>query len=376
MKRLRILSSLAGLRLDMRLGLLLLSAALAAGALPSKSLSAAPAPAAPSPAAPSPRDGLARFSQPPAPAPHAWMEVIGDYLHGSQQLLIVEKDGKLMALAQFPALRYTALEPQPEDFFALAGAAGSGEGILFLRDTQHAVVAARMAGAVFVRQPEQSPANGFRIELRKPLDQLRSEALASHPPHGGPGPHSPPDLVDLTTVVPAVHIDMPYATANNFMGAPMYSEARAFLEAPAAAALAEVARRLQPLGYGLLVYDAYRPWYVTKMFWDGTPPGKRIFVADPWNGSRHNRGCAVDLTLYDLRTGNAVSMTSGFDEMSERAYPTYPGGTSLERWHRDLLHEAMRESGFTVNPYEWWHFDYKGWRNYPILNIRFEDLGK
>jgi D-alanyl-D-alanine dipeptidase len=302
------------------------------------------------------------------------MEVIGDYLHGSQQLLILEKDGKLMALAQFPGLRYTALAPRAGDFFALTGAARSSEGILFLRDAQHAVVAARMAGAVFLRQPEQSPANGFRIELRKPLDQLRSEALASHPPRGGAGPHSPPDLVDLTTVVPAVRIDMPYATANNFMGAPMYSEARAFLEAPAAAALAEAARRLQPLGYGLLVYDAYRPWYVTKMFWDGTPPGKRIFVADPWNGSRHNRGCAVDLTLYDLRTGNAVSMTSGFDEMSERAYPTYPGGTSLERWHRDLLHEAMRESGFTVNPYEWWHFDFKGWRSYPILNIRFEDL--
>jgi D-alanyl-D-alanine dipeptidase len=304
------------------------------------------------------------------------MEVIGDYLHGSQQLLILEKDGKLMALAQFPELRYTALAPRAGDFFASAGAARSSEGILVLRDAQHAVVAARMAGAVFLRQPEQSPANGFRIELRKPLDQLRSEALASHPPRGGAGAHSPPDLVDLTTVVPAVRIDMPYATANNFMGAPMYSEVRAFLEAPAAAALAEAARRLQPLGYGLLVYDAYRPWYVTKMFWDGTPPGKRIFVADPWNGSRHNRGCAVDLTLYDLRTGNAVSMTSGFDEMSERAYPTYPGGTSLERWHRDLLHEAMRESGFTVNPYEWWHFDFKGWRNYPILNIRFEDLGK
>ena len=56
-------------------------------------------------------------------------------------------------------------------------------------------------------------------------------------------------------------------------------------------------------GYGLLIHDAYRPWFVTKIFWEATPPGKRIFVADPSEGSRHNRGCAVDLTLYDLKTG-------------------------------------------------------------------------
>ena len=54
-------------------------------------------------------------------------------------------------------------------------------------------------------------------------------------------------------------------------------------------------------GYGLLIFDAYRPWYVTKIFWDATPPDKHQFVADPAQGSRHNRGCAVDLTLYDLR---------------------------------------------------------------------------
>ena len=113
---------------------------------------------------------------------------------------------------------------------------------------------------------------------------------------------------------------------------------------------------------------------MTKLFWEGTPAEKRIFVADPAKGSKHNRGCAVDLTLYSLKTGEAIRMTGGYDEMSERSYPFYPGGTSSERWHRDLLRHAMEAEGFTVNEDEWWHFDYKDWKLYPILNLTFEQL--
>jgi D-alanyl-D-alanine dipeptidase len=105
------------------------------------------------------------------------------------------------------------------------------------------------------------------------------------------------------------------------------------------------------------------------MFWDGTPPDKHIFVADPSHGSRHNRGCAVDLTLYDLNTGRPVEMVGLYDEMSPRSYPDYPGGTALARWHRQLLRRAMEDESFTVYEFEWWHFDYKDWRKYPILNV-------
>jgi serine beta-lactamase-like protein LACTB len=127
-------------------------------------------------------------------------------------------------------------------------------------------------------------------------------------------------------------------------------------------------------GYGLLIFDGYRPWAVTKMFWEATPERQRIFVADPSKGSRHNRGCAVDLTLYDLKTGQPVDMVGGYDEMSDRSYPLYPGGTSLQRWHRELLRHAMEDQGFTVYEAEWWHFDYKDWQRYPILNKTFEEL--
>lgn len=110
------------------------------------------------------------------------------------------------------------------------------------------------------------------------------------------------------------------------------------------------------------------------MFWEATPPDKRIFVADPTQGSRHNRGCAVDLSLYDLATGKPIEMVGVYDEMSERSYPGYPGGTSLQRWHRDLLRSVMEQQGFEVYEFEWWHFDYKDWRKYPILNLTFDQI--
>ena len=147
-------------------------------------------------------------------------------------------------------------------------------------------------------------------------------------------------------------------------------EARAPLQA-----VVRANQKLHKLGYGLLIHDSYRPWYVTKMFWDATPEDKRIFVANPASGSRHNRGCAVDITRYDLRTGKPIEMVNGYDEFSDRAYPDYPGGTSLQRWHRKLLRRAMEAEGFTVFSAEWWHFDYKDWKKYPIMNVRFEEIG-
>ncbi len=110
------------------------------------------------------------------------------------------------------------------------------------------------------------------------------------------------------------------------------------------------------------------------MFWDATPEANHGFVADPSKGSKHNRGCAVDLTLYDLRTGDPIRMVGGYDEFSDRSNPDYPGGTSLQRRHRDRLRRAMEDQGFSVNELEWWHFDFKDWPTYPIGNARFEDV--
>jgi D-alanyl-D-alanine dipeptidase len=182
------------------------------------------------------------------------------------------------------------------------------------------------------------------------------------------------DLVELVRLDSTIHLDIRYATPHNFMGRPMYSRAQAFLQRPAAEALVRVARSLRSKGYGLLVFDGYRPWAVTKKFWDETPPAKRSFVADPKKGSKHNRGCAVDLSLYDLRTGREVSMPSGYDDFSAKASSSYKGGTDEQRRLRAVLRAAMEAEGFRVEPGEWWHFDHRLWRAYPILDIPFEQL--
>jgi D-alanyl-D-alanine dipeptidase len=198
--------------------------------------------------------------------------------------------------------------------------------------------------------------------------------IAQHAPPREPGQFRAPDLVELTTLEPGIRLDIRYATPNNLAGRPVYKEARAFLQRPAAEALARAHRALHPTGFGLLVFDGYRPWRVTKLFWDVTPPAQREFVADPAKGSKHNRGCAVDLSLYELTSGQEVEMPSAYDEMSPRAYPDYPGGSTEARARRDLLRRAMEQEGFAVEPNEWWHFNFKDWLQYPILDVPFEAI--
>ena len=195
---------------------------------------------------------------------------------------------------------------------------------------------------------------------------------ASNRPPQEQGSFRKPELVELVKLDPTIRLDVRYATPNNIVQRPVYRQARAFLQRPAAEALVRAHRALAERGYGLLVFDGYRPWSVTKIFWDSVRPDQRAFVADPRKGSKHNRGCAVDLSLYDLATSQEVEMPSAYDETSERASPDYPGGTPEQRARRDLLRAAMEEEGFTVEPNEWWHFNYKDWRQYSILDVPFE----
>ncbi|HEV8200528.1 MAG TPA: M15 family metallopeptidase, partial [Candidatus Polarisedimenticolia bacterium] len=150
-------------------------------------------------------------------------------------------------------------------------------------------------------------------------------ATADRPPDE-PGPFRSPDLVELIALDPTLKLDIHYARKDNFTGAPVYTEARAFLQRQAGEALVRANRTLRAKGYGLLVFDGYRPWTVTRRFWELTPADKKVFVADPAKGSKHNRGCAVDLSMYDLKTGREVAMPSPYDDMTAKAYATYEGG--------------------------------------------------
>lgn len=201
-----------------------------------------------------------------------------------------------------------------------------------------------------------------------------ASALFAQGPPKETGPFRQPDLVELVKLDPTIKLDIRYATKNNFLGRPVYKQARAFLQRPAAEALVRINHGLRAQGFGLVVFDGYRPWAVTKTFWDATPEDKKIFVADPKTGSRHNRGCAIDLSMFSLSTGKLVQMPSEYDEMTERSHINYECASPETKKMRETLRSAMEAEGFAVYEPEWWHYDYKDWKEYPILDVPFAKI--
>jgi CubicO group peptidase (beta-lactamase class C family)/D-alanyl-D-alanine dipeptidase len=309
----------------------------------------------------------------PGPMPDKWKGLIGEYGWDHDILYVFEKDGRLNVLIEW--MEFDPLTPVTNDVYKFpTHGLYDGEQAVFTRDASGSATQVQVSGVVFKRRPIGGVSGGvFRIKPVTNLDELRKEALAAKPPMEK-GDFRKPELVEFPKLDPQIKLDIRYASTNNFLSTPVYSEATAFLQRPAAEALLRVQKKLEAMGYGLLIHDAYRPWYVTKIFWDATPGDKHIFVADPSQGSRHNRGCAVDLSIYELASGKPIPMVGVYDEMSERSFPGYPGGTSLERWHRELLRRVMEDEGFLVYPFEWWHFDYSDWQKYPVLNLTFEQL--
>ncbi len=314
----------------------------------------------------------------PNEAPARFRGLIGEYGWDHNTLYIYEQGGRLRALIEW--FFDDPLTELRSNVFAFPNRGlYPGEQLIFARDGRGRATRVTAANVVFPRRniPGEEGTAGagvFRIKPVKPIATLRSEALAASPP-SETGEFRPSDLVELITLDPGIKLDIRYAGRDNFLSTPVYSQARAFLQRPAAEALVRAHRALAAKGYGLLIHDGYRPWYVTKIFWDATPLSGKTFVADPAQGSRHNRGCAVDLTLYDLATGKPVVMPGGYDEMSDRSYPMYPGGTTRQRALRELLRAAMEREGFRVFDAEWWHFDYRDWRAYRIQNQTFETIG-
>lgn len=180
------------------------------------------------------------------------------------------------------------------------------------------------------------------------------------------------ELVDAQRVVPGVVIDVRYATSNNFMHTPLYPIARVFVRKPAALALRDVQSDLAAEGLGLKIFDGYRPYSVTERMWE--PIRNPDFVADPAQGSRHNRGAAVDLTLINLKTGEEIAMPTPYDAFTPKAAQSYndlPGDILA---NRAKLRDVMVRHGFDPLPTEWWHFDFRGWKKFELMDIPLQNL--
>jgi CubicO group peptidase (beta-lactamase class C family)/D-alanyl-D-alanine dipeptidase len=310
-------------------------------------------------------------SKPAPPAPDI-VGLIGDYGWDHEIIRAFERDGSLFVRIEW--IEYDRMARVTADTWKFPAVSPfyPGEQLQFSRDASGRGMSVALNGIVFPRRNIIiDPPAGKLGE--KDRTSLRQRALAASPPTESE-PQRAADLISIPRVDSSVKLDVRYATNQNLLGFPLYSRSAAYLQRPAAEALARADQRLHAQGFGIVVFDAYRPWFVTKMFWDGTPAAAHLFVADPSVGSRHNRGEAVDISLVDLTTGDEVTMTGGYDELSPRSYPLYEGGTSEQRWRRDVLRAALESEKFSVYPYEWWHFDFADWKSYGLLNTDMSKL--
>ncbi|CAN5433789.1 hypothetical protein BH10BAC4_BH10BAC4_08950 [soil metagenome] len=198
----------------------------------------------------------------------------------------------------------------------------------------------------------------------KPMNYKEyKESIKAHPEN---------ELVDLEKFVPDMIMDIRYSTANNFTGKKIYNMAKAYARRPVAVALKKAQAEFKKHGVVVKMHDAYRPYAATVKFYEEYHD--TTYVASPYKGSRHNRGCALDMTIVDIKTGMELKMPTEYDSFSKDAWPTTPVKNPLIKKNRDLIISVMERNGFKVNASEWWHFDFVGWGKYEVMDINFEEL--
>ena len=181
-------------------------------------------------------------------------------------------------------------------------------------------------------------------------------------------------LIDLEKFIPGILVDVRYATENNFAKTKFYESEKVFLRLPAAVALKKIQKELLKKNLSLKIFDAYRPYSVTEKMWEFVHDDR--YAASPKTGSRHNRACAVDVTLVDLQTKTELEMPTPYDDFTEKAHHDYDKLPENILKNRELLKTIMEKYGFESITSEWWHYDFSGWKNYELLDISFEALEK
>lgn len=183
------------------------------------------------------------------------------------------------------------------------------------------------------------------------------------------------EMVNIKKFIPSIQLDLKYATTENFMHEQLYPPLKTtFVRKPAAEKLKKIVNELKRENLNLKIFDAYRPYSVTKKMWEKVQDER--YAADPSKGSGHNRGAAVDLTLVDLKTGKELAMGTGFDNFSDTAHPDFKALPSNVLSNRDLLEKVMQQNGFEQLSTEWWHFYLPDSRSFELLDISFKQLKK
>lgn len=182
-------------------------------------------------------------------------------------------------------------------------------------------------------------------------------------------------MEDVKKAIPALSLDLKYASRQNFMHRRLYPFLQTtYLRLPAVNALRKVVEELQAKNLTIKIFDAYRPYSVTEEMWEAVKDSR--YAADPSTGSGHNRGIAVDLTLINLDTKKELPMGTGFDNFSDTAHTDFMELPDSVLQNRRLLVTVMAKYGFKSLRTEWWHFSLPDASSYELLNIPFDDLKK
>lgn len=319
-------------------------------------------------------------------APKDLKFILGFYYGNGENILIRENGGRLELLyrtdtadSSFASANIFPLKKLRFDSYVIneAGPMSSAEAsVKFERDSDGYGIACRVGGHTYTRlflgQTTGERAEAFRFPFLNETDwhRLEQDALKGSVP-GQLASGERAVLVDASGIK-GILIDSKYAFADNCFGRALYHGNRLYVAEEAAAALARVQKQLEGYGLGLVLWDAYRPWHISKLATLALPDDKKGMLPDPdKEGSYHNTGNAVDVSLYDLASGEQIEMISGFDEPSMRQYSDYPGGTSRQRHLRDLLRNIMENNGFKGTQMEWWHFEYGQGKKWAHLNEPF-----
>jgi zinc D-Ala-D-Ala dipeptidase len=179
---------------------------------------------------------------------------------------------------------------------------------------------------------------------------------------------SPKEIIDMSEVVPGLRTDVRYATEDNFTKQKLYNVSKAYGALTMANSLKLVQDSLRKIGLGMKIYDAYRPRTVQFLMWEIYPDPN--FVADPTSGSKHNRGSAVDLTLIDLKTGKELAMPTPYDDFTTKAGHNYNDLPDSVKTNRTILRTTMEKCGFDMLSSEWWHYDNRAAKSYPLKDFQ------
>lgn len=309
--------------------------------------------------------------------------LLGVYAGNGSIVLVLERKGQLFLAHRTEEedrdYSHSAIFPLTKQYYDcysvgdVPKAAAVGDTAKFERDQEGNGVALRLDDNIYNRKYQFGEhAKVFKVKVVRPWPELEKEAKAALLPKQRATKQA--TLVDLSQVVPRLHYDLRYATTNNCFGHPLVPVAKAYLDQEAATALIKAQEALRMRGYGLLVWEAYRPWQAFKLATLALPDKEKRILPKAEEGYPHDTGRSIDVSLYDLATGQPVQMICDFDVPTAAQFSAYVGGTGLERWQRDVLRQAMLAAGFTASKDEWWHFDYPSQEKYQMLNIPLQEL--